>query len=246
MAHVCSARFAPRLWIYTNFDCNLACSYCCARSGPRVERRSLSISDHRRLIEEAVEWGIEEVYLTGGEPFLLPDIADRIRISADRIPTTVLTNAMLFRGSRLESLESLVGVPVRFQVSLDGPHASPHDAVRGKGSWQRAVAGIRQLVCLGFAVSVSSTDTAANRGLEEQTAKLVASLGIIPEEDVILKIGGEDVIDPYGFEGQLIKFEGRTVDIELLRGATSRHKMVNVSGSKVDPESLLNEVDREK
>ena len=185
MAHECPTRFAPRLWIYTNFDCNLECSYCCARSGPRVERRSLSISDHRRLVDEAVECGIQEVFLTGGEPFLLPDIAERIRTSAERVSTTVLTNAMLFRGSRLASLESLVGVPVRFQVSLDGPDACAHDAIRGKGSWEKAVAGIRQLLGLGFSVAVSTTETGDNAGREEETRRFVASLGIDPERHFV-------------------------------------------------------------
>ncbi|MEO6398946.1 MAG: radical SAM protein [Tepidiformaceae bacterium] len=174
----CAANFAPRLWIYTNFDCNLACSYCCARSSPRAERRSLSLSDHRRLIDEAVDCGIQEVFLTGGEPFLLPDIADRVRASANRIPTTVLTNAMLFRGSRLAALESLAGLLVRFQVSLDGPEATAHDAIRGSGSWEKAVAGIRQLLCFGFEVSVSTTQTASNLGLEEATRDFVLGLGI--------------------------------------------------------------------
>jgi len=35
-------------------------------------------------------------------------------------------------------------------------------------------------------------------------------------------------------------------DVELLRGAQSRHKMVNVAGSRIAAESLLNEVDLEK
>ena len=30
-----------RLWMYTNFDCNLACDYCCARSSPQASRRAL-------------------------------------------------------------------------------------------------------------------------------------------------------------------------------------------------------------
>lgn len=137
--------------------------------------------DHRRLVDEAVECGIEEIFLTGGEPFLLPDIADRIRVSANRIPTTVLTNAMLFRGFRLAALESLVAVPVRFQVSLDGPDGPTHDAIRGTGSWEKAVAGIRQLVCLGFEVSISTTQTTPNRGLEEQTRDFVAGLGVAPQ-----------------------------------------------------------------
>ena len=28
-----------RLWLYTNFDCNLRCDYCCVRSSPTVPRR---------------------------------------------------------------------------------------------------------------------------------------------------------------------------------------------------------------
>jgi TusA-related sulfurtransferase len=30
-----------RLWLYTNFDCNLHCDYCCVRSSPAVPRREL-------------------------------------------------------------------------------------------------------------------------------------------------------------------------------------------------------------
>ncbi|MEZ5095936.1 MAG: hypothetical protein R2731_07310 [Nocardioides sp.] len=30
-----------RLWVYTNFDCNLACGYCCAESSPRAAARRL-------------------------------------------------------------------------------------------------------------------------------------------------------------------------------------------------------------
>jgi hypothetical protein len=41
-------------------------------------------------------------------------------------------------------------------------------------------------------------------------------------------------------------FDVALSDVELLRGAQSRHKMVNVTGSKVDPESLLNETERDK
>jgi PDZ domain len=36
--------------------------------------------------------------------------------------------------------------------------------------------------------------------------------------DVILKMGGEDVIDSVGFAQQLAKFAGQTVDIDLIRG----------------------------
>ncbi|MGD9935527.1 MAG: radical SAM protein [Dehalococcoidia bacterium] len=181
MDHACSAVFAPRLWVYTNFDCNLECTYCCARSGPRVERRSLAMPQYRRLIDEAVSAGITEVFLTGGEPFLLPDIAERVSYAADRVPTTVLTNAMLFHGSRLRALDSLSGSSVRFQVSLDGPSPEAHDPIRGAGSWEKARAGIALLLDRGFNVSVSTTETAQNQGLELCTREAAIALGIDSE-----------------------------------------------------------------
>ena len=63
---------SPRLWVYTNFDCNLQCSYCVARSHPRAERRGISRMQLERLVDEAADFGIEQLFLTGGEPFLLP------------------------------------------------------------------------------------------------------------------------------------------------------------------------------
>ena len=67
-----------RLWIYTNFDCNLACDYCCVRSSPQTERRALGVDRVRRLAVEAVAAGVSELILTGGEPFLLPDIDELV------------------------------------------------------------------------------------------------------------------------------------------------------------------------
>jgi TusA-related sulfurtransferase len=32
-----------RLWLYTNFDCNLSCDYCCVRSSPTAPRRMLGL-----------------------------------------------------------------------------------------------------------------------------------------------------------------------------------------------------------
>jgi len=39
----------PRLWIYTNFHCNLACEYCVVASSPRARRRRLAPSASARL-----------------------------------------------------------------------------------------------------------------------------------------------------------------------------------------------------
>ncbi|HEV2772679.1 MAG TPA: hypothetical protein VGV57_07625 [Thermoleophilaceae bacterium] len=48
-----TAVFPSRLWIYTNFHCNLACDYCVVASSPRARRRELSLERVRALVDEA-------------------------------------------------------------------------------------------------------------------------------------------------------------------------------------------------
>src|SRR5262245_10230597 len=38
-----------RLWLYTNFDCNLRCDYCCVRSSPKAPRRALGLERVQRI-----------------------------------------------------------------------------------------------------------------------------------------------------------------------------------------------------
>ena len=146
-----------RVWLYTNFDCNLRCDYCCVRSSPRAPRRALGLSRVRRIAAEAAELGVGEIFVTGGEPFLLPDIGEIVTACAAAAPTTVLTNGMLFTGRPLESLRRLPRERVTLQISLDSPTPERHDRHRGKGSWARAWRGIERARAEGFRVRLAAT-----------------------------------------------------------------------------------------
>ena len=146
-----------KLWVYTNFDCNLWCTYCVAESSPKTPRRSLSIDNVRRLLDEAEPLGLERVFFTGGEPFILNDIYDMLAYSSSRFRTTVLTNAMLLRGKRLQRLCGIPNENLSVQVSLDGARPEAHDPYRGEGTWAKTVEGIRLLQSNGFHVCVSTT-----------------------------------------------------------------------------------------
>jgi organic radical activating enzyme len=146
-----------RLWLYTNFDCNLSCDYCCVRSSPRAPRRALGIERVRRIAAEAAELGVREIFVTGGEPFMLPDINEIIIACAATAPVTVLTNGMLFRGTRLKTLRSLPRERVTLQISLDSPAPERHDSHRGKGAWARAWNGIELARAEGFRVRLAAT-----------------------------------------------------------------------------------------
>lgn len=171
-----------KLWIYTNYDCNLRCRYCVARSSPNVPRRAIGRSNTQRLIDEAAALGFVHAFFTGGEPFLLPDIYEMLAYSSQRMMTTVLTNAMLLHGARLEKLIAVANERLIVQVSLDGGCAEDHDAYRGVGAWARAVEGIRRLQANGFRVRLGTTETPANSARLQHLCEFHRSLGI-PDED---------------------------------------------------------------
>lgn len=171
-----------KLWIYTNFDCNLRCSYCVAKSSPNAPRRALGIANVRRLVDEAVTLGFSEIFFTGGEPFVLNDIYDMLSYSTARVKTTVLTNGMILRGSRLDRLTAIAHDNLVVQVSLDGATADDHDAYRGKGSWDKTLEGIRLLQDRGFRVRLSTTETPVNTPRLADICELHRSLGI-PDSD---------------------------------------------------------------
>jgi pyruvate-formate lyase-activating enzyme/diadenosine tetraphosphatase ApaH/serine/threonine PP2A family protein phosphatase len=175
-----TALFPPRLWIYSNFHCNLACGYCAVASSPRARRRSLGLERFRALVDEAVAEGFEELYVTGGEPFVEPDIVAMLEYASSRLPTVCLTNAMLFRGRRRErELARLAGRgDLVLQSSVDGARAATHDRWRGAGSWDKAMAGIAYAHALGLPLRVAMTETPENTGEVEDLRALLAGLGV--------------------------------------------------------------------
>src|SRR5438552_3283629 len=77
-----------RLWLYTNFDCNLSCDYCCVRSSPKARRRALGIERVRRIASEANRV-IRRIALRGsatqGIALARTDLVPEVTITAEGI-----------------------------------------------------------------------------------------------------------------------------------------------------------------
>lgn len=177
-----------RIWIYTNYDCNLSCSYCVAESYVGADRRGLDTVQVKRVIDEAIELGMSDLFLTGGEPFILHDIFAMIGYGLEHMQhVTVLSNGILLKGNRLTQLEAL---PHRerltIQISLDGSRADIHDCYRGAGSWQKAIDAITRLQQAGFHVRLGTTHTPENGHDLSAMCELHRSLHI-PDEDHIIR-----------------------------------------------------------
>jgi hypothetical protein len=190
-------RIGSRLWLYTNFHCNLHCDYCCVRSSPTTARRELGHVRVRRIAREAAGLGVKEIFVTGGEPFLLEDIGEILVSCAAAAPTTVLTNGMLFTGHRAETLRALPRDRIVLQISLDSAKPHLHDLHRGQGTWVRTCEGIQRARAQGFRVRLAatvSTDAEA-----EEFRQFLDNEKIAPEDRVIRRIArrgaaGEGVV----------------------------------------------------
>jgi sulfatase maturation enzyme AslB (radical SAM superfamily) len=144
--------------MYTNFDCNLACDYCCARSGPAADKRRFPVDLAADAVTQFAAQGGRELLLTGGEPFLHPELDRLAALVPEHVTLTILTNAMVVgRGRRRAMLESLDRRRVVLQVSLDSADDVLHDLHRGPGSHARTMAGIGLVSGLGFRIRVAAT-----------------------------------------------------------------------------------------
>jgi sulfatase maturation enzyme AslB (radical SAM superfamily) len=140
----------------------------------------------QRIAREAAELGVKEIFVTGGEPFLLEDIGEILACCAAAAPTTVLTNGMLFNGRRVEILRALPRERIVLQISLDSATPGLHDLHRGSGTWARTREGIQRARTLGFRVRLAAT--VSTDGEAEEFRQFLDQEKIVAEDRVIRRI----------------------------------------------------------
>ncbi len=154
--------------------CNLTCHHCFISCSPHNHSFGLlSLETVRRALDESVGLGVKEYYFTGGEPFLNRDMTDILELTLRYGPATVLTNGTVFKDEwlrRLVDAEAASPYSLEFRVSIDGFTAETNDPVRGVGSFERALRGVRQLTAHGFLPII----TVARTGDEQDDAALFA------------------------------------------------------------------------
>ncbi len=187
-------------WFHTNNSCNLACAHCLVSSSPRGEH-GLPTETWRRLIDEAAGLGVDRVYITGGEPFVRPDMPELIRRITEQhgIELIVLTNATLFTGIRRALLDGLDRARVKFQVSIDGSTPAINDRIRGAGSLEATMAGLRELAGRGFDVTITTVVTGTNLEDLPRITALAESCGVRAQHLMWLHRRGRVVEDANGW-----------------------------------------------
>ncbi|MEJ7893996.1 MAG: radical SAM protein [Solirubrobacteraceae bacterium] len=190
-AAIGEGRIGSRLWMYANYHCNLRCSYCLTESGPGVLRRQLGRGAMIERALEARELGFTGLGITGGEPFLLDDMPERLAELAQILPVVVLSNGTLFHGRRLAALDSLRGLPVEVQISLDSAEPDENDEMRGPENFAKVVAAIPELLARGIGVRIATTlndPDAYPRAAMDRLCALHRGLGVSDAHHVVRPI----------------------------------------------------------
>lgn len=178
------------LWINTGTLCNLACPSCYIESSPTNDALVYpTLAEIEPYFEEASGLGTKVIGFTGGEPFMNRDMVPMMQSALQRgFDLLVLTNAM--RPMRrfewaLSEIGRQHGARVTMRVSLDHFTPALHEAERGRGSWDKALAGLKWLVDHGFRVAVAGRRLEEEEQAEVGYGRLFAREGLAPDHVVL-------------------------------------------------------------
>ncbi len=160
--------------------CDLACRHCRAEAQRERAADELTTSECERVLDAlaASPPPRPHVIFTGGDPIKRPDLLILVRaVVARGLGVSVAPSAT--SGITHDTIHALkdAGVSV-MSLSLDGPSAAHHDALRcvlGCFGWTLAAA--QRIVAAGIPLQINTLVTADTEPLLEDTVNVVASLG---------------------------------------------------------------------
>ena len=216
------------LWFNTGTLCNLECDNCYIESSPKNDALSyIRLDEVIPFFEEIKEKiiAVSEIGLTGGEPFMNPDIIKILETALDYgFKVLVLTNAMrpmMRHQDALIDLKNRYSDRLSIRVSMDHYTREIHEKERGNKSWEPMIKGLKWLSDNGFDIHVAGrTFTHENEEeLRAGYANLFAELSI--------KV---DAIDPH----KLILFPEMDLQKDVVEITTACWGILNVN-----PENMM-------
>ncbi len=150
------------LWFNTGTLCNLTCLNCYIESSPKNDALVyITTAEVVGFLDEIKALGLntQEIGLTGGEPFMNPDILPIMEAILSRgYRCLVLTNAMRPMMKCAEGLARLndhYPSQLTLRVSIDHFNPKMHEEERGPRSWKPTILGLEWLSKNGFVIDVA-------------------------------------------------------------------------------------------
>jgi MoaA/NifB/PqqE/SkfB family radical SAM enzyme len=165
----------PRDFVfYLTSVCNLRCKHCYVGDALLDAAESWRDDNACALLHELE---LDRLTLIGGEPLLYYGINAVLesvctaRIREKRMTTNLTTLSD-------ENIAMLKSAAFRVSVSIDGPTAELHDAIRGSGAFERTIRNLRRLVGAGVDVEVTHTVTPQIASAFNNLVSLLRSLKV--------------------------------------------------------------------
>ncbi|MEV4704509.1 radical SAM/SPASM domain-containing protein [Actinoplanes sp. NPDC049316] len=145
--------------------CNLHCAHCFVSSTSEGSDLSLAVFTER-VLPRLLAARVERITLTGGEPFVHPEILGFCRAVRDAgLPVGVCTNATQSSDEQIAELAAIGGVHIN--VSFDGFRAASHGKFRGdRSSFETTVATTRRFARAGLLQGLLSTPNTLTNPVE--------------------------------------------------------------------------------
>lgn len=165
--------------------CNFSCEHCYV---PPPKLPDLSTGEATGLLDQLACFGVEELYISGGEPLMRGDIFGLIKRASDLgLRVAVITNGWYVTRESASLLKSS-GID-HISVSVDGI-GSTHDRLRSKsGSFERCVRAVKLLKEAGVKTYLSPTFSRYNLGELQELFSLALKLGVNFSTKVMIPMG---------------------------------------------------------
>ena len=157
--------------------CPLACPYCSNPLELAAKEAELSAETWARIFREAVELGVLQLHMSGGEPASRRDLEDLVRDARDAgLYTNLITSGIGLTRARLEALVT-AGLD-HIQLSVQGVRAEVADRVGGyKGGFDRKMELAGHIADLGIPLTLNAVMHRHNLNDLPATLDLAVTLG---------------------------------------------------------------------
>jgi radical SAM protein with 4Fe4S-binding SPASM domain len=163
--------------------CNMKCQHCRAWEEANVH---MPVDVVKKIVDFSVantdDVGKFALTISGGEPFLHPQLTDIVRMTKESgiEDALITTNGSPVTDARLKKLEDVGMKNLAIQVSIDSVDPQTHDTFRGfKNAHIKAVDALRRTARTGLTASLKATITPATLHEMEDLVRLAIDSGAV-------------------------------------------------------------------